>query len=548
MSLTATHRVHEERRTTRAETWAGTGGLVRLALRRDRVLMPAWLLGFTLVAVFSAAATRDLYPDPTELETAAETVNATAALVALYGKVYVTTSLGAVSLIKLTAFGAAFVAVLLVFVVVRHSRAEEESGRLELVAAGVVGRAAPLTAALLVGAGASLALGALTTVGLGLGGLPWAGSLAFGLGWALSGVVFSAVAAVTAQLTTSARAAIGLGLVGVGVSYALRAVGDLSSSGDPGWLSWLSPIGWSQQIRPFAGDRWWVTALPLLATALLVPLAFALRARRDLGSGMLQQGAGPATGSLRGVGALAWRLQRGSFVAWLAATAAMGVVLGSIANNISGFLDSAQMQEFVALLGGEQSIVDSFLAAEVGIFGAIVAAFGVSAALHLRSEETAGHAELLLTTPATRVRWASSHLGVALLGTAVIMLVTGTSIGLGYGLTTGEPLDEAVRLAGAAALAVPAAWVMVGIVAVLLGWVPLAAPGAWGLLAGFVVLGEFGGLWQLPQWVLDVSPFAHSPTVPGGVVSVMAVVGLLLVAGILIGIGVLGLRRRDIPA
>ena len=208
-------------RRTDGGSFSGTPALVRLALRRDRVLLPVWVLGFAAMVAFSVSATRDLYPDEQSLARAAETINATAALVALYGKIYVVTSLGAVSLIKMTALGAAFVAILFVFLVVRHTRAEEESGRLELVAAGAVGRAAPLTAALVVGTGGSLVLGAVTALGLVAAGLPWAGSVAFGLGWAASGIVFSAVAAVTSQVTTSARAAIGLGMVVVAVAYSL---------------------------------------------------------------------------------------------------------------------------------------------------------------------------------------------------------------------------------------------------------------------------------------------------------------------------------------
>ena len=35
----------------------GTGTLVRLALRRDRVLLPVWIAVFVLMAVTSASAT-----------------------------------------------------------------------------------------------------------------------------------------------------------------------------------------------------------------------------------------------------------------------------------------------------------------------------------------------------------------------------------------------------------------------------------------------------------------------------------------------------------
>ena len=525
----------------------GTGALVRLALRRDRILLPAWIAGLVLMVVFSVSATKDLYPTKQSLLSAAETINATAALVALYGKVYDPTSIGALSLIKLTAFGAALVAILFVFFVIRHTRSEEEAGRLELVSAGVVGRAAPLTAALLVGMGASGLLGALTTIGLGFGGLPWAGAVAFGLGWALSGIVFTAVGGVTAQITTSGRAAIGLGMAAVGVSYALRAVGDLAT-GDPGWLSWLSPIGWSQQLRPFAGNRWWVVVLPVVATVALVSLAFAIRSRRDLGSGLLPDRAGPAVGGLAGVAGLAWRLQRGMLAAWLASAVLMGLVLGSIAHNVTGLLTSPGMQKYIVLLGGKQGLTDAFLAAEIGIFGALLAAYAVSATSRLRSEEANDHVELLLSTATGRTRWAASHFVLALLGVAVLMLATGAAVGFSHGLAIHDVGRQVGRLTLAAAAQIPAAWVMVGVVMLLFGWVPRWVAGAWGLLVAFVVLGEFGPLWGLPQWVLDVSPFEHSPTLPGGDVAATQI-ALLLAAGVILSVaGFLRWRTRDVPA
>jgi ABC-2 type transport system permease protein len=519
--------------------------LLRLAVRRDRVLAPVWILGLTATAVFSVVATRDLYPDEQSLTAAAETINATAALVALYGKVYAVTSLGAVSLIKLTAFGAALVGVLFVVVVVRHSRAEEQSGRLELATAGVVGRAAPLTAALLVGLLGSLALGVLTTLGLGTAGLPWTGSLAFGLSWALAGLVFSAVGGVTAQLTVSARAASGLGTAAVAVAYVLRAVGDLSD-GDPGWASWLSPIGWSQQLRPFAGDRWAVVAIPLLATAGLAALAYAVRSRRDLGAGLLPDRPGPARGRLTGVERLAWRLHRGVLLAWLAGVALMGVVLGSVADNVAGLLDSPAMRDVIALLGGEQGLVDMFLAAEIAIVGALSSAYGIAAAARLHSDEQSGHAHVLLSTATGRTRWALSHLAVALVGTALVLLVAGTAIGIGHGLATGDVAGQVARLAGAALAQVPAAWVLVGLVVLAFGWLPVAVPAVWGLFIAFVVLGELGELWGLPLWMLDLSPFAHSPTLPGGDVDAAQLIGMLVVTGVLCAAGLAGWRRRDL--
>ena len=164
----------------------------------------------------------------------------------------------------------AILAVLMVILTIRHTRGDEESGRLELLGGGRLGRDAPLAAALIISLGANLALGLLSAAALAAGGLPAAGSLAFGLGWAATGMAFSAVAGVAAQLTASARAATGLSVGFVAVTYALRAVGDLAEPG-PSVLSWLSPIGWNQQIRAFAGDRWWVLALPVALCLVLDP-------------------------------------------------------------------------------------------------------------------------------------------------------------------------------------------------------------------------------------------------------------------------------------
>lgn len=531
----------------RGGPFAGTWSLLRFALRRDRILLPAWVVGLAAMVAFSVAATKDLYPTIQSRVEASDAINATAALVALYGRVYDPTSLGALSLIKMTAFGAALVSIVFVFLVVRHTRSEEESGRIELLMAGVVGRAAPLAAALLYGLVGSLAVGILTTAGLAAVGLPMSGSAAFGLSWALSGVVFCAVAGAAAQLTPSHRSAIGLGVIAVAVAYVLRAVGDLAE-GQPGWLSWLSPIGWSQQIRPFAGDRWYVSALPILATLVLVPIAFTLRARRDLGSGLIADRLGPPVGRIRGAAGLAWRLQRGMLVAWVAGVAIMGLVLGSVAQNITTLLDSAQMRQYLAVLGGEQGLVDAFLAAEIAIFGAIIGGYAVTVVSRLRSEESSGHVELVLSTATGRAAWALSHYAFALAAVALVLLVGGLAVGIGHGTTVGDVGGQSVRLTLAALGQVPAAWVMASLVLVLFGWLPRAVPAAWGLLVAFIVLGEFGALWQLPTWMLDLSPFAHSPTLPGQSVGWGSLVGLLVVAAALSALGFAGWRRRDLAA
>jgi ABC-2 type transport system permease protein len=63
----------------------------------------------------------------------------------------------------------------------------------------------------------------------------------------------------------------------------------------------------------------------------------------------------------------------------------------------------------------------------------------------------------------------------------------------------------------------------------------------------FLLLGEFGPLFELPQWVMNVSPYAHVPRLPGTDITMAPVVTLVAVAAVLVAAGLVGLRRRDMP-
>ncbi|WP_433007596.1 ABC transporter permease [Kribbella sp. CA-294648] len=528
--------------------FAGTTTLVRLALRRDRVLLPVWILVFVSMAAGSAAASIDLYPDLASRVEAAETSNSSPALVSLYGRIFDPTSLGALSLFKLTAFGALLVGLLAAMLVVRHTRAEEESGRLELLSAGVLGRYAALAAALIVSAGTVIVLGLLTAVSLIGTGLPAGGSFAFGLTWISAGLVFAGVGGLTAQLTEGARTANGFTAIVLGVSYVLRALGDSDSDGGTRWASWLSPIGWAQQIRPYAGDRWPVALAPLALLVVLVAAAFALIRRRDVGAGLVRPRPGPATAapSLRSPLALAWRLHRGSLFAWGFAFLLLGLLVGSIASNVDGFVTSDGAKEMMEKLGGVNGLTDAFLSTEMGMLGLLASAFGIQAALRLRSEETALRAEPLLATGVTRYQWLASHALMALLGTGVLVLLGGLGSGISSGASLGNLGHQVPRMLAAGAVQLPAIWLVTGLVVLLFGVAPKVVTVAWGLFGAFLLIGQFGPIFDLPQGVMDVSPYAHTPRLPGGELSATPVVVLAAIALGLLLVGSISFRRRDV--
>ncbi len=528
-------------------TFTGTGALVRVALRRSRLLLAGWVAVFVAMAAYSAKATIDLYPTLASRVEAAAAVNRSQALVALYGRVYDPASLGSLALIKTGGFGAVFVAMLSVVVVVRHTRADEESGRTELAGGGVVGRAAPLAAALVVALGADLVLAALTAAGLTAAGLPAAGSIAFGLAWAGVGLAFAAVAAVAAQAAVSARTATAICAAVLAAVYLLRAVGDAAGESGLRWLTWLSPIGWSQQFRPYAGDRWWVLSITLAFALVTSVAALALAMRRDLGTGLVRHSAGPVAAgrSLRGPFTLAWRLHRGALAGWGLGFVVAGVVFGALAANVGDFVNNAGARELLARLGGEKGLTDSFLAMEFAVAGIVASAFGIQVVLRLQSEETGLRAEPVLAAAVGRVRWATSHVAVAVGGTTLLLALAGAAAGVARAAQSGAP-SETGRMVAAALVQVPAAWVLAGVVVALFGLAPRFVSLGWMALAAFVLVGELGPLLGLDRWVMDLSPFAHVPRLPGSPFSAAPLFALTAVALTLAVAGLIGLRRRDV--
>ena len=529
------------------EGLAGTGTLIRLAVRRDRVMIPIWVAVFVVMAAVSADATVGLYPDVASRAQAAETINGTPSLVALYGRIYDVTSLGAIAMIKMGGIGSALLAVLAFMLVVRHTRAEEEDGRLELLAGGVVGAYASLTAAIVCAVGTALAAGILTAGALVATGLPTAGSVAFGLAWSATGTVFAAVGAVAAQVTTSARTARGLATVVLGVTYVLRAVGDSTGKADPTWPSWASPIGWGQQVRPFAGDRWPVFLILVASAAVLTAVAFGLNRRRDLAAGLVADRPGPATASerLRSPLSLAWRLERGALVAWGLGFVLLGLVLGNVASNVGSMLDSPASRALITKLGGVQGLTDAFIAAEIGFMAIVAAAFGIQAALRLHAEETSLRLEAVLATATERTRWALSHTTVAVLGPVLLVLVFGLGVGAANSIHTGAMGGLGDTVVGAL-VQLPAIWVVVGVVVAAYGVAPRLVPAGWAALVAFLLLGELGPLLELPSWAMDLSPFTHVPRLPGGELRLVPLVWLTVVAAALLVVGFVGFRRRDI--
>ncbi|MEU9625373.1 ABC transporter permease [Streptomyces luteogriseus] len=518
---------------------AGTGTLLRFALRRDRLMIPVWIAVNALMVLSMPGTLEGLYGTPAERADLIRQMETNSSLRAMVGPVF-GDSLGALTAWRVGVYAGALAAVMSLLIVVRHTRDEEESGRQELVASGMVGRRASLTAALLAAAVANGVLALLVTAGLA--GQGATGALALGLGIAAVGTVFATMAAIVAQLTESARLARGLTAAVLGAAFVLRAAGDSATDDGSSVLTRLSPLGWLENLRPYASERWWVLAAFSGAVALQGAVAYALAGRRDLGMSFLPTRPGPASGRLGSAGALAWRLQRGGVLGWSIGFFLAGVVYGGMTEGAADLVgDNAGARRVIERMGGQSGLTDAFLASMVGMLGLVSALYIVASVLRLHGEEASGRAEPVLANAVGRVRWAAGHLVIAFGGAALIMLLAGVGFAVGYGRETGPIL-------GACLVQLPAVWVVGGVAVLLHGVLPRAAMAAWGVAGAVLLIGWVGPALDVPQAVLDVSPFGHLPKLPGGSMAWGPVLVLTGVAALLVAGGLAGLRRRDMSA
>jgi ABC-2 type transport system permease protein len=216
-----------------------------------------------------------------------------------------------------------------------------------------------------------------------------------------------------------------------------------------------------------------------------------------------------------------------------------GVVYGGMTEGAAGLVeDNAGTRQIIERMGGQAGLTDAFLAAMVQMLGLVAALYVVASVLRLHGEETSGRAEPVLAGPVGRLRWAAGHLVIAFGGTVIVMLLAGLGFAAGYG-------REAGPILGACLAQVPAVWVIGGVAVLLYGLAPRAAVAAWGVAGAVLLIGWVGPALDVPQAVLDVSPFGHLPKLPGGEMEWAPVLVLLGLTAVLVAGGLAVVRRRD---
>jgi ABC-2 type transport system permease protein len=520
--------------------------LARRAFRDARTRTIAFAYLFAAIAYIQPITYRHAYPTLADRLAFAHSFAANKAIRLFYGEPFNLLTVGGYSAWRVGGTLAIFAAIFGLLAAVRALRTEEDTGRMELVLAGIVGRGAAYIASLGAIAAGTLLLLIAAFAGSVAAGLPAGGSAFLALASASVVPVFVGVGVVASQLAPTRRIALELGGAVVGLSFLLRVIADTSSG--IGWLRWATPLGWAEELRPFTGAHPAVLLLPLTVTLALLATAARIAAVRDIGSGVLpaRDSAEPNLRLLSAPTAQALRSERASLIVWLSSIGAFAFIIGVIAKSINSAGISKSLQRELAKLGSGSIVTPTgYLGFTFIFFVLTVSLFACAQIGAARHEEAEQQLETLLALPISRRSWFGGRLALAAGAASAISLVAGALTWAGAA-SAGVSVSSA-RMLEAGANCLPVALLFLGIAALAYALVPRASAGiAYGLVTVAFLWQLFGALLGAPKWLVDVTPFAHVGLVPAQPFRAGAAVVMLAIGALTTLAAIAVFQRRDL--
>lgn len=525
---------------TRSSGRAVTGLAVRL-VRRGVLILAFAVAGMSALVVATYAGTLSNPADVASLTALA----GNPAIATLFGEPVALDDPGGFAVWRTGQVVGVLVGVWGLLAATRITRGQEDDGRWDLLLAGRVPLRAVVARHLAVLVVALTATGALTAAAMVATGTAVTGALLHGTGVALTGTFFAAAGTLAAQVFPGRGAATGAAVALLGAGLAVRMIGD----GIDARLHWLSPFGLTALVRPFDADRVLPLVVLALAATVVAAAAVAVAARRDLRGGWAAPAAGRRSrrALLGSVPAFALRRLLRPLTGWSVGVGAYYLLIGALTVSVTDFLtDNARFAGLAAGAGFTGlGRVDGFASALFALLALPVGVFAATRIGALADDETARRLTLLLAGPLRRTRLLGAHVAVTAGG--ALVLAAGAGLAMWAGATlVGAPLGLGAALSGALNV-LPVAALCLGAAVLAYGWTPSAVVAVGSLpAAGGFSLQVLAGSVGAPRWVAELSPFAHLAPVPSAGPDLVASGVLLTVAAVLGGVGVLGLRRRDL--
>ena len=522
---------------------------LRFITRRERVISVIWVAAISGFAILLTAIYPELFSTQESLVDMAAALG-TPAMLAMIGPVYGLDALTpAIAMAQECLLWLAMTTIVMnIFLVNRHTRVDEELGRLEMLTSLPVGRLAGslavVKAAFVLDAAISL-LTAFGIIAVDIEGLTVAGAFVYAFSVGVQGLLFAAITLLMAQLFSTARGSMGWSFAILGLSYMLRAYGDMTGNA----LSYISPLGLGLRVEAFYSDNFMPVIALLAETIAVTAVALSINKRRDVGAGVFpaKKGRAQASGFLKSPLGLAWRLSQGGFVAWAATMFALGASYGSVVGQIDSFVeDNATIMKMITAHGGDSGmLVDAFLPLLFGIMALVSTIPVINTMNRLRSEEKRGRIEQIYACSVPRAAMFMSFLCIAVAEAVILSLLT--ALGL-YAAAQSTGMVSLGMLIKAALSFVPAMLVLAGLAALLIGLLPRLNVAVWVLFGYSFLMLYFGRLFDVPKWATNLSPYYYVPQIPIEDFKAAPIVALLLISAVLAVAGIIAYRQRDITA
>ena len=536
-----------------------SGRLVRFMLRRERIISAVWIIILVLFSAALAPAMDSMFSEPGARQQFGDSFN-NPVMIAMMGPAYGIDNYtsGAMYTNMMLLWVIIAVAVMNFFLVMRHTRADEERGRAEVIRSLPTGRLAGVNAAMITAAIVDIILALLLGLALaatGVESMGFADSMLFGFVVGISGLVFAGIAAVFSQLSSNKGGATGLSFLMLGVFYMIRAAGDMQNSNA---LSCVSPLGLAQRSQIYVENHLWPILILILEAIVLAIAAYTLNSVRDMDQGFIpaRPGRKEAPKSLASPFGLALRLLRNTLVIWIIIMFVLAASYGAVIADIPSFVGDSP--EYLQVIGIPEEIVNSMTDAGkakiiIDYFGLFVISMMtlicfipvINAALKIRAEEREGRTEQIYALAVPRSKYLTAYVILAYLASILIQFATAVGLYSATSLLENNPFTFG-GLMEAFLVYLPAIWVMVGVAVLIVGLFPKATGVVWGYY-GFIFLVSFlGGMPDLlPPFLQNISPMKHIPQLPLDDMTFLPLIILTIISIILTAAGFVFYKKRD---
>ena len=518
-------------------------------LRRDWLKLLIWAAALSLFAGGFAASLYEMYgKDPAGLKAMYETMK-NPAMIAMIGPTAATAetyTIGAMYAQEMLLFTALVFAIVSIMHVISRTRKEEDDGISELIRSFQVGRLANTTAIVLELFLLHVVIIALSVLLLqvqDVPGLNFSSNLVYSVSLGLQGFLWGMIALIFVQLAAGAGGARGLSFLTLGLFYVLRMATDMSTPD----ASWFNPLGWSYLVNAYVGDDWLPIVIAFAASIIFLVVSYILEHARDMGAGYLPERSGRdhAKDRLLTLPGLVIRLQKTFIISWIISIFITGAMYGSIFGDMDEFVSDNEMMKQMFLHNANYTIQEQFMSVLFVVLSLLTTIFIVGSLMKLINEEKKGHWDPLYATKLSRAKFYWYHVILSF----ILGLLGQFSAIVGLYLAQRSVMESPLSLweiTKAGMVWVPAIFFFIGILAVLIGWLPRFTIIIWGYLIFAFFNSYFGQMMDIPEFVLNLDIFSYIPKVPIEEWKWGTIIFIKLLALLLIVVGFVGYKKRDL--